>query len=397
MSRALLFLLAALLATSLAAQGKTTVTVVSWYPTDPGGLLDMLKREFEAHNPDYEIVYSTISGNYYDGLQTMLASGAHPDVAMLGFDWIATMAENGMAMNIDKWVRESFPVDEMFPSIQRALQWKGQYYALSRDITARVFYYNAAHLRESGFGPPQDGWTWDDFLDIARKTHRTSGDTVTRWGYAMQFVLDGHYQWFPTNGGDWFNHDRTELTINTPANIETMQFLQDLIYQYGVAPSPTQLRSISSPSAGFLNGVVAMQVGGSGVPDAPDIEWGIVQMPEKVQPGTRVWSNLWFIPSGAPNPEAAWKVLSFFGGPIGQRIAYQAGTGIPAIRSVAVEMDIHPGVLKAFEIGTPYPVIANRAVWDVFNATFPKLWSGEMPATAVAETIQSLAEPLMKR
>lgn len=114
--RALFVVLALVMSVSVLAAAKTTVHVVSWYPTTPGGLLDELKRAFEAAYPDYEIEYTSYpSSGYYDRLMTMALADTAPDVAMLGFDWIAAMAELGVAMNIDQLVRENFPVDDMFP------------------------------------------------------------------------------------------------------------------------------------------------------------------------------------------------------------------------------------------------------------------------------------------
>jgi ABC-type glycerol-3-phosphate transport system substrate-binding protein len=144
----------------------------------------------------------------------------------------------------------------------------------------------------------------------------------------------------------------------------------------------------------FESGLATMTVGGSGVPKTPGLDWGATMIPQNKQVGSRVWSNLWIIPAKTKNTEAAWKVLSFFAGPEGQRVTGRVGN-VPALRPIAAEMNINPYVMRAFEVGIPYPTIANRTVWDIFNANMPKLWSNEMPASAVAEEIQRQVEPLM--
>ncbi|NLN28637.1 MAG: sugar ABC transporter substrate-binding protein [Firmicutes bacterium] len=396
--RALFVVLALVMSVSVLAAAKTTVHVVSWYPTTPGGLLDELKRAFEAAYPDYEIEYTSYpSSGYYDRLMTMALADTASDVAMLGFDWIAAMAELGVAMNIDQLVRENFPVDDMFPSIQRALQWQGQYYALSRDITAKVFYYNGDMFAEAGLSHPSDDWTWDEFLAAAKRVHREFDGEVQVWGFVMDFVLDGHYHWFPTNSADWFNFDRTMVTMTDERTVETLQFLHDLIYVHGVAPTPEQRSPLGSA---FLNQRAAMHVGGSGTPDPnvyPDLNWKLAMLPQKTQAGSRVWSNLWIIPAGTKNPEAAWKVLSFFAGPEGQRIAGAVRSGIPAIRSVVLEGDYDPYILRAFEVGVPYPVIPNRDVWNVFNEELNRFWRERIPASTVAQAIQERVEPMLNQ
>lgn len=389
-------LVLALFATlSSGALAKTKVTVVSWYTSEPGEFLDKLKQAFEAANSNYEIEYIMHASNvYYNQIQMMMISEVVPDIAMLGFDWIATMANNGMAMNIDKLVREQFPYKEMFPSIQRSLQWKGQFYALCRDITAKAFYYNKAHFNEAGIKAPADNWTWEDFISVAQKLQRGQGDTAQRWAFVTSFVRDGYYHWFPTNSSDWFNADRSQVTMTNPRTVETFQFLQDLVYKVGVAPTPALYSKMKAP---FETQISSMQVGGSTIPDKnkyPNLEWAAGMLPQRTQAGSRVWSNLWFIPSHCKNVNAAWKVLSFFAGPEGQRIAGNDGR-MPAIRSVALEMNLNPYVVRAFDIGVPFPVIANREVWSIFDANLPKIWSNAQPPALVVEEIQRQVEPIM--
>ncbi|HHW09766.1 MAG TPA: sugar ABC transporter substrate-binding protein [Firmicutes bacterium] len=383
-------------AAAVAGQAVVEVSVVSWFPTNPGSYLDNLKKAFEEANPGYKIVYQTFDSNtYYDRLQVMLVGEVIPDVAMLGFDWIATMAENGMAMNIDQLVREEFPYQEMFPSIQRSLQWKGQFYALCRDITAKTFFYNKAHFAEAGLADPAETWTWNDFVNIGKKLQKGTGDNTERWAFYTTFVRDGYYHWFPTNGADWFNYDRTEVTMTDSRTVETFQFLHDLIYRDGLAPTPAQAGKLRSP---FENGIASMQVGGSVPPSAttyPNLEWEATLLPRKLQAGSRVWSNLWFIPAKTANKEAAWKVLSFFAGPEGQRIAAMDNR-VPAIYSVVRELNLHPYIVKAFEVGIPFPVIANRDVWNVFDSLLPKLWANEQPVSNILAEIQRQTAPMMR-
>ncbi|MGI6611708.1 MAG: ABC transporter substrate-binding protein [Limnochordia bacterium] len=396
-------LLCFVLMVPVSTAARTTVRVSSWYTYSPGEFLDVMKTRFEAENPKYEIEFLTVpSSQYYDQLQVLVAAGTSPDVAMLGFDWIGAMANNNVAMNIDKLVRERFPVQELFPTIQRAVQWKGQYFALPRDITAKVFYYNRKHFNEAGVAFPQDDWTWRDFLTAAKSIHRVQGEEVTRWGFAMDFVLDGQYHWYSTNSADWFNADRSRVTMTDEKTIEVMQFLQDLIYTHGVTPTPAQRNAMTNAATAFLTDRAAMQVGGSGVPDStkyPELDWGAANLPMNTQPGTRVWANSWIIPTGTKDLEAAWATLAFFAGPEGQKVAAEMNTGFPSLRRIAMTMSVTHNyqayILRAFEVGAPYPAIANRNVWNVFNTEFGKFWRNEAPARPMAENLQRQVEPLM--
>lgn len=385
------------------AAAKTPIRVLSWYDTNPGGFLDILKQKFEADNPGYTLDYITVpSSQVYDRLQVMIAAGDPPDVSLLGFDWLAAMAESKMIVSIDRLARQGFPIQEMFPPIQQAMQWKGQYYALPQRITAKVFYYNRAHIRDSGANYPADNWTWRDMVSLAKKVQRVEGGNVTRWGFMMDFVLDGQYHWYSTNSADWFNSDRTKLTMTDPRTIEVMQFLQDLIYSYEIAAPPAVRNALKDAGSAFMVQKTSMQVGGSGTPDPaayPDLDWGIANLPRNTQPGGRVWANLWVIPAGVHDMNLSWKALSYFAGPEGQKIAFDTRVGLPSFRKLALSLPYDHAyrdyLLGAFSYGNPYPVIPKREVWDVFNAEFGKLWRNEAPARSVAESIQRQAEPMM--
>jgi multiple sugar transport system substrate-binding protein len=378
---------------------------MSWYTNEAGGFLDILKKKFEADNPEYALEYITVpAGQINDRLQTMIAAGEAPDVSLLAFDWLAAMAESKMIVSIDKLAKQSYPLQELFPPIQKAMQWKGEYFALPQRITAKVFYYNRTHIREAGANYPADNWNWKDFLTLAKKVQRTNGSEVTRWGFMTDFVLDGHYHWYASNSADWFNADRTKLTMSDSKTVEVMQFLQDLIYGYGITPPPAVASALKGTSGAFFADKTTMQVGGSGTPDPktyPTLDWGAANIPMNTQPGGRVWANLWVIPTGVRDLNLSWKALSYFAGPVGQQIAFDTRVGLPALRKMALtekyDHNYRDYLLGAFSFGNPYPVIANRQVWDVFNAQFSKLWANQASARQVADAIQQQAESLMPK
>ncbi|HHT27803.1 MAG TPA: sugar ABC transporter substrate-binding protein [Firmicutes bacterium] len=381
------------------------IVVLSWYTDEPGGFLAELKQAFEKDNPGYELEYITVSSSQvYDRLQTMIAAGEPPDISLLGFDWLAALAESKMIQDVDDYVRNNYPLHELFPPIQQAMQWKGKYYALPQRITAKVMYYNRQQFREAGLGTPSDNWTWKDFLSLAQKLTIRDAEEITRYGFMMDFVLDGHYHWFPSNSADWFTDDRTQLTMTDPRTIEVMQFLQDLIYAHRVTATPAVRNSLTSAGTAYFNGRTAMQVGGSGTPapnQYPGFEWALAPIPANTEPGGRVWANLWVIPTGVRDIELSLMALGYFAGPVGQQIAFDTRVGLPALRSQALtakyDHDYRDYLLGAFSVGKPYPVIANRDVWSVFNAEFSKLWNNAAPARTIAEAIQQQAEPLMPK
>ena len=391
------------------AAGKTKVEVISWWSSEKGGMLDALKEECEKANPDIEINYIKVPGQeYYTKLLTMIASGDVPDMAMLGNDWLAPYASKGALEPLDRLIAsKKFPMKEIYPSVQACLKYKGKTYALPRDTTSNVLFYNKKLFDQAGVKYPSENWKWADFLAAAKTLTKVdqNGKTV-QWGFYFDTYADGWYHWLLTNGTSFVNSKFNKSNMNTPQVIETLKFLSDLMIKYKVAPDVGQAHGLTGEEGVFLGQQAAMYIGGVSravnFAKDPNLDWDVAPIPYNKEKTSRVWTNLWVIPKGSKQPNAVWKVMSFYAGPEGQKIAAKLNSGIPSMKSIAESPVFLSGppahrkyFLDAFENGKPFPSFpeCNEFLTIMIRELQP-VWIGERSVEDAVKTIDTLANKL---
>lgn len=411
MKKALFVILVLTLALGLAATGslakdKVTLNVTTWWSLESGGAIDTLKKAFEAANPDISLNLIRIPKSYATKLLTMIVGGDSPDVAMLAMDRVGQYASKGALYDIDELVKKDYPLDDMWPSLKKALQYNGHFVALPRDCTTNLLYYNKKLFDEAGVAYPTEDWTWDDFLAAAKKlTKYDKSGIPTQYGFAFQTYADGWYTWVLSAGGSMVNETRTRSTVNTPEFIKAAQFMADLRNKYHVAPTTSQAKALGDASQMFAAGKLAMMVddvaASDSFADIKTLSWDVAPAPApKGMPHkTRIWTNTWVIPKGTKNIDAAWRLVKWLAGPEGQKIAAEQHMGIPALKSVAYSkafLNNKPEhkkyFLEAFSYGEPFPTFDGLSEYlTIYEREFDSMFNGDRTAAEAAAAIDKEA------
>lgn len=402
----LAFLAVLVAAWGLTVQAKTKLDVMFWWDVNDPALV-LMKKEFNEKYPDIEVNYINVpSKEFYDKLLTVTAAGDPPDVAMLGMDKLATFASKGALTDLTDLVKKGYPVNDLFPSVKGSLTYRGKWYALPRDTTSTVMYYNRKLFREHGVPYPKEGWTWNDFLDAAKKTtHLGPGGKYEHWGFNYDDYADGFISWLWANGGDFLNEDCTKSVLSSKASVEALQFLVDLRLKHHVCPTIPEQKSIGKEEDLFKAQKIAMYVGGVSrthtFAQVKELDWDVAPLPRgKAGAAPRIWTNLWVVPRGTKNLDAAWKFVSFVGGPEGQRIASKMNMGIPAFKSVAREdhflnqpPEHRAYFLDAFADGKVFPIFPEgKDYWDsLVRPELEPVWLGARSVAEAAAAIDRIA------
>lgn len=199
--------------------------------------------------------------------------------------------------------------------------WKfdGQnFYALPENLQTLAFYYNKTLFDAAGLAVPDESWNWDMVLEAARALTIRDGDRVSQWGLNLG-VLDVWWgmQTLSWAKGDAFFDQTVEPTafqFSNPANIETMRWVQDLIWTEKLVPEPAVMAQ-DGESIGFNSGRTAMIASGSwdisGRRELP-FEWGMAPLPKwgenRVVP---YWMGGWVIAKESQVADAAFAWASW--------------------------------------------------------------------------------------
>lgn len=112
----------------------------------------------------------------------------------------------------------------------------GNNYGIDYHLGSYVMFYNTAILEEAGVDV-NSIHTWDDYIAAGQQVTRDTDGDGTPDVYMTSIETTDIFSAYPImlmNGGGTYNADG-EIILNSPENIEALQFLQDLVHVHGIA------------------------------------------------------------------------------------------------------------------------------------------------------------------
>lgn len=378
-----------------------------WYLNASPEFLNLLESEwipeFEAMHPGVTVEVRKLSWSTFDDqLGVAIASGTAPDVFQAGSEYRAVLAENGIARPIDDFLAEWPEWQDFVPGTWETVVWKGQSYGVPALTAPRSIIYNKAVFSEVGL-PDEPPRTWDDLRDIALKINQEDGDgNLTRIGMevrkaavSLHFVLP----FFLQNEVSILSEDGTRVAFNTPAGVETLEFLADL--SQSVSPIARTQQLGSNPTINLIEGRSAMMYGNAGVlrtaretnPAYVDDLGVAPPLTRKVQAGV-TYTDWWAISSASPHPELAFEFVKFLSEPDRLRIYNEMISYIPP-RQESITSDwiaANPGLALFANAVLPYarPFFSSQHAIDLtrsFDSRMPLVMDGLMPPNEALELI----------
>ena len=111
------------------------------------------------------------TGDTYEAkVLTMLAGGSAPDLFHLNNRFIYDFNDRGLLQPLDQLLRRAnFPLTDIIPGVLIPYRVGNQLVGIPRDNSTSAVYYNKDPFAASGVKEPATNWTWDDYLETARK------------------------------------------------------------------------------------------------------------------------------------------------------------------------------------------------------------------------------------
>lgn len=321
--------------------GPTAANAVSfmdWSSLRPGDPLDKAIAEFRKANTQYNVKVEPTPGNYEAKMRTLLAAGTPPDIMRVNDDYVRGYSVKHQLLDLSKYMqRDKIKREDYFEFIfDFPRQADGQYTAWPIGNQPRLIYYNVDLFKQVGAPlPPTDwtdkAWKWGDFLALAQKL--TLPDQ--RWG-ALVYDDTGFEQTFSINNGDEtgiYSKDGTKFTLADPKGVEAVQWVTDLTCKHRVQPDWAYLQKQSANNL-FVSGKIGMLFRTFG--ETPYLrkamthtEWDVAPVPGNIQQRTEGSLIVFCVPKITKNPDGAWKLLSFLGGPVAGKIFAEEGQFVP--------------------------------------------------------------------
>lgn len=317
---ATIFLLVSFVGVTWGAEKVITVPMW-WAPHEIAGAQKALDELFTPES-GIKVILEFVGAGYHEKMWTRIAAHDPYDLITMNCDTLREYAEKGALMPLNDFIeRDNFDLEDFFPVALKEWMVGDTIYGLTNDLAVPHVYYAKDLFEEAGLPLPRDEWTWDEFLEAAKKlTKDIDGDgKIDQWGWSTD-ISWFHDVWPGFNGAFTFNKEVTKCLYDDPKVIEAFQFQQDLVYKYKVAPTPEILGVALGAYNFFLDKKMAMIGSGTWTTgflraEKPEFEWDVVMWPRGSN-ATEIhvpsFTAGWVIPKEAEDPEASWEVLKFY-------------------------------------------------------------------------------------
>lgn len=262
---------------------KVEIRLSTWAGADEAKQLQAILDDLNKKSTVYTIVQDSNPAEYDTRLITQLSGSSGPDLFWVSAQRAAQFAAQGAMLDITDRLKNSdspaAKTDDYFENSLKPFTYNGKIFGLPWLEQPVMLYVNKDLFDKANIPYPTTDWTWNDFLDAAKKlTVDANGKhpgedgfdakNIKQWG----FTLNG---WPPAqmfiwqNGGEVISEDLSSSPIDTPQAMEALKFYADLVNSPYV-PSQQLIRDRGF-DAMYKNQQVAMFMGGA----ADSLDWDV--------------------------------------------------------------------------------------------------------------------------
>jgi multiple sugar transport system substrate-binding protein len=377
----------------------TPVTVTFWKAPHSDKEAEIWKpiiADFEAQNPCIKIEHVITPWDTWDEKFTAgFASDTPPDVSYMVDWWSAKFAMNNQFADLDKMGWSDQVKSGYDPSVWSIPNIQGHQYGVPILLVPRMIFYNKDIFKAAGIPEPTNDWTWDQFMDIAKKL--TKGD---QYGYVFPATYAGRgYQdylsWLYSAGGQMISDDQTKAAFNSPEGKASLQFIVDM-FNNKVVPPSGQYDDVTQEDL-FMRGKAGMAMMRALAisqirKDYPNLNYGLV-LPPKGAAGQFTFADWGYyaVAERSQHKEEAWTWVKYI---TSKEVAtkYLTAVGLFPARNDTTMFADDPEY-KLFMDYTPHSkgIPINPHIAEVFQV----MWSESEKAILGQETVDeamSIAE-----
>ncbi len=295
--------------------------------------LDAMIAAFQDKYPHITIDSETIGyGEYFTQLQTRVASDTAPDCYELNYENFVAYANKDVLLEVEPlYPAANFSTSSLNTKALEAFQVDSVQYGLPASFSDVLLFYNKDLFDEAGADYPTEDWTWIEEQAAAEKIRALGED---KFGIFHPVHFWEFYKVVRQNGGSILNEDKTAFTLNTPQNVETLQFMVDRVQKSNVMPNEAQLAGMGDWDF-FVDGRIGMVV--TGVWAFPhftencEFNWDVAIEPGMKNKATHFFSNGLVINKKTEVPNEAFQWVAFMSASKeAANIRVEAGWELPA-------------------------------------------------------------------
>jgi len=297
---------------SSSGEKKEITFVAAQYSNETGPFLQKVVEDFEKENSDIKVNLQIVGWDVLEQkVNTMVSTNQTPDI--LNLNHYAAYAGDDLLLPLDEVISPELKA-KFYESFYQAGELDGTAYGLPLLASIRGLYYNKELFEQAGISEPPK--TWEELRETAKTIKEKTG--VDGFGVPMTtFEGQAYFSYFIWgNGGDWKRDGK--WVLNSPENVEGLQFLADLVQKDKVTnPQPTAINRDELQKV-FGAGKVGMMITANFLPtilkkDAPNLQYGVAPIPinEGKEPFNLGVEDFLMVFKSTKHPDAVGKFLDF--------------------------------------------------------------------------------------
>jgi len=415
---------APLLALTGCSRESDSRPTVRWV-VDPSAVRPEQIRVFNRRYPNIRVINDPDAGP--QRILTQLAGGVPPEVfAIYSPQSVAMFARKDVLEDLRPWVaRYGIDMNAFWPQLDGFIyeggdRHRGAINGFPDNCGVYVLFYNKRMFREAGVEEPKDAWTWEQFIDAARRlTIRRNGRTV-QFGVVLppSYLLE-MFLW--QMGQTWYSPDGTRCMLDTPEAHRTFEFWASLRQEHRVAPSASEEQGLAALGGWggaqnlFKAEKAAMVITGRWLiiewRQKKDLQWDIAPVPYGSERRGMLESKIYAIPRSCRKKELAFTFLRHLLSADNQMLVADYGDGQPSIERYCrtPQFLLNPAYpterrnrvyieeMRYARIKQQSPWVQQLDVDTIRDAECDRIWQGEITPTQAANNIARRINAIIRR
>lgn len=376
---------------------KEVIKFSTWGSQSEKEILESIITNFEAENPNIKIEVLHIPQNYFQKIHLLFASGLEPDIVFINNQNIQLYINAGLLEDLTPYFLNA---DEIFfTQSLNCFKNENKLYAIPRDISNLVIYYNKDILKKEDVKIPQK---INSILELKETAKKLSNKKHFGINFEENPLFWSYY--LASNGGGILSDDKKSIIINSAKSIETIDLYSNMIKEH-IAPSKSEIGSMTTAQM-FINGKLAMYLSGRWmVPkfrETLNFDWDIIEFPANEENKVYIDASGWALAKNSKHKETSVKFIKYLSSKQSIDNFAKSGLIVPAridsaYNGTFLNNNLKPhnsiAFIEMLKNAKPTPVNENyNSINDIINEKTQTVFSGEKRAIEVFDkkTIKKL-------